>query len=325
MAELPNDAHVPTSPTEAVRPAPRAAGTFIEKIFLNEDGLRAGWRLLVYLVFFVALRFSASMIGGRFLKAPSGPPSMAFLYLWEGLNFAAFFGAAVLMSRIEHRPVGAYGLPMRIAFGKLFWQGCLVGVIEVTSLIGLIKLFGGYSFGSWALRGREALEWAALWAVFFLLVGLAEEFLFRGYAQYTLAAGIGFWPAAIVLSLAFGAIHLGNGGEGAAGAAGVVIIGLIFALTLQRTGSLWFAVGLHASFDFGETFLYSVPDSGLKFDGHLSYAVLHGPVWMTGGSAGPEASIFSFLTMGVVAIVIHLWFPAEPAKARLGTTSMPPQ
>src|SRR5437879_7890067 len=96
-----------------------------------------------------------------------------------------------------------------------------------------------------------------LWAVFFIFVGLVEEFLFRGYTQYTLADSIGFWPAAIVLSCLFGAVHLGNPGEGWAGAAGVVAIGLIFAFALRRTGNLWLAVGWHASFDFGETFLYS--------------------------------------------------------------------
>jgi hypothetical protein len=70
-------------------------------------------------------------------------------------------------------------------------------------------------------------------------------------------------------------------------------------------------VGWHASFDFGETFLYSVPDSGMLLKHHLSSATLHGPAWLTGGTAGPEASAFSFLTMGISALIIHLLFPAK--------------
>jgi uncharacterized protein len=150
-------------------------------------------------------------------------------------------------------------------------------------------------------------------------VGLFEEFLFRGYTQYTLADSIGFWPAAVVLSCSFGAVHLGNPGEGWVGAAGVVAIGLIFAFTLRRTGNLWLAVGWHASFDFGETFLYSVPNSGLVLEGHLSNASLHGPDWKTGGTVGPEGSVFSFLTMAILAIAIHFLFPAkksEPAQSQ---------
>jgi len=156
-----------------------------------------------------------------------------------------------------------------------------------------------------------------LWAIFFVFVGLFEEFLFRGYTQYTLAESISFWPAAIILSLLFGRVHLNNQGENWVGVAGVVIIGLVFAFALRRTGNLWLVVGWHASFDFGETFLYSVPNSGLLLEGHLSNASLHGPEWKTGGTVGPEGSVFSFLTMSILALAIHFLFPAkktEPAQ-----------
>jgi uncharacterized protein len=68
---------------------------------------------------------------------------------------------------------------------------------------------------------------------------------------------------------------------------------------------------MHASFDFAETFLYSVPDSGMIFPGHLSNATLHGPAWLTGGTAGPEASVFDFLVLGVFFFVFPRLFPAK--------------
>jgi membrane protease YdiL (CAAX protease family) len=175
----------------------------------------------------------------------------------------------------------------------------------------LIAVFGGYSFGTLGLHGSDILRWAIVWAIFFVFVGLFEEFLFRGYTQFTLADGIGFWPAAILLSGSFGYVHLKNPGEGPIGAAAVVMIGLVFALTLRRTGNLWLAVGWHASFDFGETFLYSVPNSGMVFDGHLSNASLHGAKWLTGGTVGPEGSVFSFLTMALLALVVHRLYPPK--------------
>jgi membrane protease YdiL (CAAX protease family) len=218
------------------------------------------------------------------------------------------------MARIEHRPLGMYGLPAQSAFGKLYWQGWIVGLMEVSALVGLIAAFGGYKFGALAVHGASLIRWAVAWGLFFVIVGLFEEFLFRGYTQFTLATGIGFWPAAILLSLGFGAVHLGNPGEGKVGSASVVMIGLILSLALRRTGNLWFAVGLHASFDFGETFLYSVPNSGIVFPGHLSNASLQGATWLTGGTVGPEGSVFSFATMLLLAIAIHLMFPAKRAE-----------
>jgi len=229
--------------------------------------------------------------------------------LGELASFAAAYGAALIMSRLERKPADVYGLPL--SFRKSFCLGIFLGLSEVSLLVGLIASRGGYSFGSLALHGGALLGWGTLWAVAFVFVGLFEEFLFRGYTQHTLARGIGFWPAAVCLSLAFGAIHRGNSGENLVGVANVVVTGLVFAFALKRTGNLWLAVGWHASFDFGETFLFSVPDSGSVFDHHLSNAVLHGPAWLTGGSVGPEGSVFGFLTMGISALAIHLLFPAK--------------
>jgi len=50
------------------------------------------------------------------------------------------------------------------------------------------------------------------------------------------------------------------------------------------------------------------------FEGHLSNASLHGARWLTGGSVGPEGSVFSFLTMGMLALAIHLLFPAKKSE-----------
>lgn len=306
--------HDPPSISPSMGPPPEE---FPGNIFLNDGGLRAGWRLLVYALFVAGLG-----VGGGILLLQFVPPlrSLSFsgyLFADEAFCFLVVFGAALIMARLERRPAGVYGLPLQGAFEKLFWQGCLFGLAEISALIGLVSALGGYSFGSLALTGRELLRWGILWAIFFILVGLFEEFLFRGYTQFTLADGIGFWPAAILLSCFFGAVHLDNPGEDWVGAASVVSIGLVFAFALRRTGNLWFAVGWHASFDFGETFLYSVPNSGVVFDGHLSNATLHGANWLTGGSVGPEGSVFSFVTMGISALAIHFLFPAKNKKPAL--------
>ena len=291
-------------------PSPPPEG-LASKIFFSQDGLRAGWSLLLYTAFGFMLWYLLAMVTlllGGFREGSYSPQSVA---LGELVSFAAAYGTAVTMARLERLPAGVYGLPLPQAFGKSFWQGVFLGLCEVSLLVGLIAAFGGYSLGSLALQGTGLLGWGFLWAVVFVFVGLSEEFLFRGYAQYTLARGIGFWPAAACLSLVFGAVHLRNPGEGIVGALNVAVTGMVFAFALRRTGNLWLAVGWHAAFDFGETFLFSVPDSGNVFDHHLSNAVLHGPAWLTGGTVGPEGSVLGFLTMGIAALVIHFLFPAK--------------
>lgn len=247
----------------------------------------------------------------QFYRSTPGKFSFEGLLYSEIIGFISVFGAAVVMSFLEHRPVASYGLPLHPAFGKFFLQGCLLGFVEISAVIGLIHAFGGYSFGPLALHGTQLVHWVVLWALCLTFVGLFEEFLFRGYSLFTLSSGVGFWPAAVLLSLLFAAVHLQNNGEGRVGVAAVFVVGLLWCFTVRRTGSLWFAVGMHAAFDFGETFFYSVPDSGMILPGHLSDATLHGPAWLTGGSVGPEASIFDFVLLLILFYVIHRLYPAN--------------
>ena len=283
--------------------------------------MRAGWSLLLYtaigLMIWYPLAMVVVLIGG-FREGAYSPQSVA---LGELVSFGAVYGAALVMARLERVPAGVYGLPLGQAFGKSFWLGIFLGLCEVSLLVGLIAVFGGYSFESLALHRTGLVGWGLLWAVAFLLVGFSEEFMFRGYVQYTLTRGIGFWPGAACLSLLFGAGHLANHGETLTGAANVVVTGLVFAFALRRTGNLWLAVGWHASFDFGETFLFSVPNSGFVFDHHLSNAVLHGPAWLTGRTVGPEGSVFGFLTMGISALAIHFLFPKKKPTREPQTTT----
>src|SRR3989442_350419 len=138
-----------------------------------------------------------------------------------------------------------------------------------------------------SLLGPRASLGGAFRPAALLLVGFSEEFLFRGYALYTLSTGIGFWPAAGLLSALFGAVHLHNPGESWIGGLSAGLIGLFFCFTVRRTGSLWFAIGLHAAWDYSESFVYSVPDSGAMVPGHLLNSSFHGPRWLTGGTVGP--------------------------------------
>jgi membrane protease YdiL (CAAX protease family) len=147
---------------------------------------------------------------------------------------------------------------------------------------------------------------AAAWGLAFLLSELAEEFLFRGYAQFTLTTGMGFWPSAFLLSGLFGLGHASNGGETVLGSLSVVSFGLLLCLFLRRTGNLWCAVGFHLGYDWGQTFLYGVPNSGLLPSQSLLNASLSGPRWLTGGTVGPEASIFCPIVLAIVAIVFSL-------------------
>jgi len=221
----------------------------------------------------------------------------------------ASLGSAVLMSRIEKRPFASYGLPLGRVLGKNFWVGVYWGLVALSALMLAMHAVGVLSFGRLALHGIRIYKFASFWGLFFLLVGVFEEFTFRGYALHHMTRAIGFWPAALALSAVFGALHLVNPGEAWVGALAAAVIGLFFCFTVRRTGNLWFAVGMHAAWDWGESYLFSVPDSGGVATGHLVNTFVHGPRWLTGGSVGPEGSILVFVIVGLVWLVFNLFYP----------------
>jgi uncharacterized protein len=224
---------------------------------------------------------------------------------------AAFFVAMAtwIVSRMEKRTLADYGIPVRLALGKRFWEGALWGFAMLSAVLLILNASGHFRIDSVALAEKAAFRGAFGWGSVFLAVSLCEELSFRGYVLFIASRRIRFWPAALLLSAAFGAAHLGNHGENVLGILQVVAIGLLFCLMIRRTGTLWFAIGFHAAWDWAQTFFYGTPDSGLLASGHFFNSSVQGPSWLTGGVAGPEGSIFVFAIILACAALIHLRFP----------------
>jgi membrane protease YdiL (CAAX protease family) len=318
---MPDPEIVPGQPaTPTSTPAPQHAN----EIFYGPNGIRAGWRVLIFLalVVVVTLVFMTPFVVMRAIKGGAGPQVSigigSLTPLGLGISHGSLFIipsiAALIMARIERRKYGQYGLPARFAFRKDFWIGIVVGFLSISGcLLGIFALHGFHLTGL-AIHGSTIASATVAWGITFVIVGLAEEFAFRGYLQFTLASGMGFWPftlvakdgfwpSAILMSALFGVAHMGNPGETWFGLFSVVLFGLLFCVFLRRTGNLWWAVGFHAGWDWGQTFFYGVPDSGLAPYHNLFGSAFDGPRWLTGGSVGPEASVFTPIVLGLVAIL----------------------
>lgn len=280
------------------------------RIFLNEHELRSGWRLFVFLMLWVVLLVVLMVLAQWIIPHAPGPHATRNLLLYEAVMLLAALIAAAIMGLTEQRSFTDYALPWRRALGGKFWLGVLWGGVALTLLLLLVHYYHGFSLGPFAATGKKRLLLeASTWAIGFFIVAFFEEFFTRGYALYTLSSGIGFWPAAVLLSIAFGAFHIHNAGEDWVGALAAGLIGLFCCFTVRRTGTLWFAIGFHAMWDFSESFIFGVPDSGITFARHLFDSALYGPVWLTGGAVGPEASIFTFVIIANLFILFHLIFP----------------
>jgi len=317
MSDLDTNTGKGSSPSPAPTPAApdfsvATQRSYASTLFLGPDGLRPGWGFAFYVAMFYPLqRLAVELAWSRNL----GSSGLWSVMLEELGDLLAAVIPSVILARVEHRAWRVYGLPSKQAFGRLFWAGTLWGFAGISLLMFALYGLHIFAFGHVLLHGARLVRFAAFWALLFLLVGLFEEFLLRGYTLFALSRGIGFWPAAVVVSCMFGLIHLRNEGEQWRGLLAAAFIGFFFCLTLRRTGSLWFAVGFHAAWDWGETFFYSVPDSGMVAPGHLLRSSLHGADWLSGGSVGPEGSVLCLVVIAMLWIAFQRMHPGPNVRS----------
>jgi membrane protease YdiL (CAAX protease family) len=273
---------------------------------------------LMFLLFVVASQlFEAGLAGVLFLLKAIDPtnsswrPSLFITY--ESAVVVACILASLLVVWLQRRRLGTLGLAAGGALRQTLW-GSLWGIVATTLLVGAIASLGGFSFGTLAMSGTRLATYALAWLAAFFGVGLAEEATFRATAQTTLGEAIGPWPAAIVLSSLFGAIHYFNKpGENLADVLSVSLLGLFMAFTVIRSGSIWFAVGFHALFDYGALYVYGAPNSGNNGGEQLPTRLLtgtyHGAPWLTGGRLGIEASWLVFPLIALLFLAYHFVAP----------------
>jgi len=283
----------------------------IGSVFVGPNSLRAGWRFLLfvlgielaeYLLREPLISFLGRQLGIRLdeLSAPS-------LFIEELVGFLIVLLVTGIAAFFERRRVDDYGLPVSQAFGLLFWKGMLAGLLVVIFVAGAMIVSGAMQVHGLALNGTALLWFGLLWLGANLLVGLNEEYLFRGYALQALWRGAGFWPAAIVTTTIFAGLHMSKPHENAMDIGMIFILGLAICLSVQRTGTLWWAVGWHAAFDFGQFFLIGTHNGGQAPVGHLLAVTFDGPALLNGGELGTEASIF-MVPAAIATFIYVIWF-----------------
>jgi membrane protease YdiL (CAAX protease family) len=300
------------------KPAPGSSSRTwtLRSSFVGPQGIRSGWSMLIFIMILVVEVLVTRVPVNLLLHSMKLNPD---LEAWSPVVAAGILAflvvvATAVMARIEGRPVLSYGFMDKRRLPR-FTLGIVGGVAAVSALVLALKMSGWLIFDGRALHGESAWSYGLLWGMGFLLTALFEESLLRGYLQSTLARGVGFWWAAVLLSLAFGATHLPNPGESPIGIFSVVGAGLLFCLSLWLTKSLYWAVGLHAGWDWSQSYLYGVPDSGQVASGHLFATHPSGALIWSGGPTGPEGSIYVLPTMAIIALGVWIaWSQREPRK-----------
>ena len=158
----------------------------LRRVFVGERGLRVGWSVLLFAAIYLILDNVVTGILGHFIALDATSISLTQALLQEGRETLIVLLATWVMARIEKRPLLSYGYTDVHKAIRLV-SGAAWGFLCLSVLVGVLWKTGLLVFDGLSLNGMVAWKYALGWALVFLVVGIFEESLFRGYLQYTLA------------------------------------------------------------------------------------------------------------------------------------------
>lgn len=219
-------------------------------IFKNRIGhYRAGWRILFYIILFVALSEFLEFVSNSYLLI-SGDKLNAYELLYNRVInkslklLSVLIPAFLLLKWIDKRPLTLLGLGFykgtikELSYGIIFGLAMAVTGVLTTYLSGL---------GSFTLNEIKFDLIGYLVAVLGILFisAIYEEVLFRGYIFQSSIEGTNFPITLIIFSLLFGAAHLSNAGIDVFGIMFTISAGLFLGVMYYKTRALWMCIGTH--------------------------------------------------------------------------------
>lgn len=292
---------------------PRPA--FIKEVRKAETNQRFIIEIASFIVFFLVY-FKLTKMGGAYIKTmdttawPVGSPEAIINFL----NFIGIAGAIACCWFIEKRRPRGLGY-VKAGLGGEYLVGIATGFIGFVACVGFGMLAGVVKINGL----MPDIAWGGILFLFvsYMVQGMTEEVITRGYLMVTLSQKLPIWASAGISAAFFSLAHIKATGLSFLPLFNIFIIGVFLALVILRRGSIWMAAGFHTAWNFTQGNLFGFSVSGHeKSAAILSAQIAEGNPILTGGSFGLEASIFTTLTAMVLIIIVFLVKPIDrSAKA----------
>jgi membrane protease YdiL (CAAX protease family) len=202
----------------------------------------------------------------------------------------------VLRVRINNKPWAGMALPFPQP-GRLL-LGATLGVVFMGAIFASEYAIGWLHFAQFSTEVRYGLPRSVLTLIALipsLGTGFSEELAFRGYVFRTLGERAPVWIAAIFMGIVFGLMHFTVPGFGPTYVFAVALWGLLFLAMRYATGSLWFPIGFHATYDWSQVFFMGIKGS----DPSWIQFTQTGPAFWVGGGATAETGMLELIAVAV--------------------------
>lgn len=267
----------------------------LRTLFLNSNNrLRNGLWIAIFLAMLTALLVPLIILASR----GDGPVPLH-------QQLAIIIVASLVCQAMRRAPIAELLGALDLRWLRDLLLGLALGALLMIVPAACLFLIGAVS---WEVNPGV---WTVLPATLALLLvaAAAEELLFRGFLFQRLVAGLGAWPAQLVIAALFTLTHvdaLGTlGTQGHLAGANIFLASLLFGFAFLRTGSLALPIGIHFAANATQGPLLGFGISGGETAGWLVASTDHASSWLTGGDFGLEASVPGFV--GVVILTAIMW------------------
>lgn len=289
----------------------------LKNLFINPNSktLRAGWRILMFGVFFVPINLGLTFGVREILGSLKGGGTLWFTLLGISATIAAY----ITRKYIDKESFISLGLRIdKMAILDVF-SGVVNSAIIMTSiyftmlLTGLIE-FKGFSW--WTDISSHDINFnvavipiilTVLWEL--VVVAWWEELVFRGIIFQNMIKGMGLIWAVIISSILFGLVHAGNPDATLISTLMIAIITPQLIYAYLKTGQLWLPIGLHLGWNFFQASVFGFASSGQTSPSMITQNPI-GRDWLSGGAFGAEGSILIIPFIIVSVFLIHWWVKA---------------
>ena len=294
----------------------------MNKAFINleENRLKAGWRILLFIVIFWGCTLITFLIKPLFGKISNKDFLQNYsLVLVIILSLAAVISVSISRKFFDKKSFISLGLKANkrtikdVLFG--FGLSGLMALVFLSTLINfnLVEITKiHFHNGTSALGEASFIDFmrvvtlGSLSIIFLehILVSFWEELVFRGYLFQNMNDGMGLKPAIFISCIIYGVIHYTNPNAGILSSLIIILFGFLRIYGYLATKNLWLSIGMHIGWNFFQGPIFGFAASGHQKATLFNLTITSEKSWLTGGDFGPEGSIliipilfFSFLAM----------------------------
>jgi len=283
----------------------------LKNIFLNsnENRLRAGWRILIFIVFFILI----SRILSKVTLNIFDHSDKTTWDWWVTRGFVVILASSIVVwivrKYVDKKTFISLGLRIDSLAIKDFFVGLVISGLMIGTIFVVFLILGFLEIReiSWNSNGIFAVFEILLW--FFgigLAVGWSEELAFRGYLLQNMKDGMGLFWAVLISCILYGLLHMSNPNSTILSGILIAIFGYLRIFGWLRSGQLWLSMGMHAGWDFFQGPILGFTVSGMNTESLIKQTI-SGEDWITGGSFGPEAGIVVIPVIILGLIIMYLW------------------